>query len=83
MMNIITEEEHPFFIPEILLNEEEMYALKLYNPLADKYSKFIQNVREYTEMVALVNIMSNSNSSANIEIKYSIIKPKDLKYEII
>ena len=83
MMDIIMEEEHAFFIPEILLNEEEIYALKLYNPLVDKYRKFIQDVREYTEMVAWTNIMSNSNCSTNIQIKYTIIKPKELEYEII
>ena len=83
IMNIITEEEHPFFIPEILLNEEEMYALKLYNPLVDEYRKFIQDVREYTEIVAWTNIMSNSNCSTNMQIKYNIINPKELKYEII
>ena len=79
MMNIIMEEEHTFIIPELLFKEEEMYALKLYNPLVDKYRKFIQDVREYTEMVA----WSNINSSPNIEIKYTIIKPKEMEYEII
>ncbi len=83
MMNIIMEEEHTFIIPELLFKEEEMYALKLYNPLVDKYRKFIQDVREYTEMVAWTNIMSNLNSSPNIEIKYTIIKPKEMEYEII
>ena len=83
MMDIIMEEEHPFIIPEILLNEEEMYALKLYNPLVDKYRKFIQDVREYTEIVAWTNIMSNTNCSTNMQIKYNIINPKELKYEII
>ena len=83
IINIITGEEHSFIISEKLLRKEEMYALKLYKPLVDKYRKFIQDVREYTEIVAWANIMSNSNYSTNIKIKYNIIKPKELKYEII
>ena len=80
-MALIKEKEHGFIIPERFFSDKEMNGIKRFNPLADKYWTFLNDIKKYTEMVAFVNFWCDKNNLANID--YPIINPYFMKKDII
>ena len=80
-MALIKGKEHGFIIPERFFSDKELKGLIRFNPLADKYWTFFNDIKKYTEMVAFVNFWCDKNNLVNID--YPIIKPYFMKKDII
>ena len=79
-MALIKWKEHGFVIPERFFSDKELNGLIRFNPFADKYWTFINDIKRYTEMVAFVNFWCDKNNLVNSD--YPIIKPYFMGKEI-
>ena len=80
-MALIKGKEHGFVIPERFFSDKELNGLIRFNPFANRYWTFINDIKRYTEMVAFVNFWCDKNNLVNSD--YPIIKPYFMKKEII